>query len=342
MRRLMTLGVLAAAACGVALVAALAPSGRAAAQPQPTLVLSPSSGPCDAAVEVAGSGFPPPLASPLGPTRNTLGLYLVRPGTADISMDILNAASNQPDGTFAQWVPLHSRGCEAATLDSQAPEPTGQLLIAVTFSNPPVQPGERIPNIIAEAHYRYTTTALHVPTEALSISPASGPCNGTVDITGSGFEPGMEVQLKLARPGSDGTLGTLASAVAGADGEFVVGFALGELGCRAAQMDMVTGDRARPSLAVWAYRASSPSTPVPLAGYPTPMPVRIDTFLAGVTYAYTTTEVGGGTPPQALPATGSGSGQPSAPAPWVPLIGGVAALGLILVAASLYARRVRS
>lgn len=332
-----TVAVLLVAAGGV-----LAPAGGAAAQPQPTLVLSPASGPCDAVVEVAGSGFPPPLASPLGPTRDTLGLYLVRPGAADISMDILNAASNQPDGTFGQWLPLHNRGCEAAALDRQAQEPTGRLLIAVTFSNPPVQPGERIPDILAMAEYTYTTAAPRVPTEALSISPASGPCDGTVDITGSGFEPGMELLLKLAQPGSDGTLGTLASALPDANGRFVARFTLGELGCRAAQMDIITGDRAHPSLAVWAYRAVSPSTPVPLAGYPTPMPVAISSFLAGARYAYTTTQAGGSVSPQALPAAGTGPGGASRPVPWVPLIDAVAALGVILVAASLFGRRVRS
>ena len=40
-------------------VLALASPGRAAAQQEPTLVLTPPSGPCDALVEVKGSGFEP-------------------------------------------------------------------------------------------------------------------------------------------------------------------------------------------------------------------------------------------------------------------------------------------
>jgi hypothetical protein len=140
----------------------------------------------------------------------------------------------------------------------------------------------------------------------------------------------MDVQLKLARPGSDDTLGTLASAVAGADGEFVVGFALGELGCRAAQMNMIVGDPTRPQLGIAAYAAA----------YPTPAPGGIPPALAGDLYTYTTTEVSGSVSARALPATGSGPGDPSVPLAWLSVTAVLAGVGLILVVASLYGRRV--
>jgi hypothetical protein len=253
----------------------------------------------------------------------------------------LNAADVDRNGAFSQWVGLQHGGCDAAAVDSQAERPAGHLLIAaVSGRGAALGPGARIDGIIAVAQYTYTTAAPHVFTETLSILPTGGPCDGTVEVTGRGFEPGTEVVLKLAGPG-DVTLGTLTSALPDADGRFLADFALGEEGCRAAQGDVIAGNPARPQLTIWAERAVAPSTPVPLPGYPTPMPVRIDTSLAGVTYAYTTTEVGGRTPPQALPATGSGPGEPSAPVAWVPLIGAVATLGVILVAASLFRRRAR-
>ena len=65
------------------LMAALAPPRGAAGQPQPTMVISPSSGPCDAAIQVSGSGFPVPSA----PFHDEVWLYLVQPGTADVNAD---------------------------------------------------------------------------------------------------------------------------------------------------------------------------------------------------------------------------------------------------------------
>jgi hypothetical protein len=306
----------------VALLAALAAPDRAAAQPQPTLVLSPASGPCDATVEVTGEGFP----LPRGPLESS-ALYLVQPGTADVSMEILNPAFVDQDGTFRQWAPLWKRGCEAATLDNQAEQPNGRLLIAATssFEGPGVSPGERIPNIIAVARYTYTTTTPHVPTEALTISPSSGPCDGAVQVMGSGFEPGLDVLLKLGKPGSDDTLGTLASVTADANGGFVVAFSLGELGCRAAELNATVGDPAHPQIGIGAFHAT----------YPIP-PQGIPPVLASVSYTYTTTPAPpGGAAAQQQPTLtlipgsgpcdatvqvqGSGFPVPSGPFPYVAL-----------------------
>jgi hypothetical protein len=315
----------------VARVLPPAGDGSAVAQPQPTIVLSPASGPCDAVLEVAGRGFP---------ARIGLVLYLLEPGSVDISASALNGAEAGPDGAFSQWVGLRNGGCDAAALDSQTERPPGHLLIAAAAAAPggAVAAGDRIDGIIAGAQYTYTTTAPHVSTEALSISPASGPCDGAVTVTGSGFQPGMGVLLKLAGPG-DVTVATLTSALPDADGRFAADFTLGEAGCRAAQGDVIAGDPAHPQLMIWADRAVAPSTPTPLAAYPTPEPVAISTILASVRYAYTTAQVGGGMPPQALPATGSGPGGRSMSPVWLPLAAALGGLGLTLVVASLYRRR---
>ena len=310
-------------AMGAGGVSPVAPPA-AEAQPQPTIVLSPSSGPCDAVVEVAGGGFP---------TSAELVLYLVQPGGADVSAGALNAARVDRDGTFGQWVGLQHGGCDAAALDSQSEQPAGYLTIAAAEGGPAVQPGERVPDIMAVAQYAYTTKVAHVSTEALTISPASGPCDGTVEVAGTGFEPGAEVLLKFAGPGFDDSLGTLGSAVPDAAGRFVAQFTLGNPGCRAAQADILTRDQARaqPQITIWAERAVPPPTPVPLAGYPTPEPVVISTFLARADYAYTTTEVAGDVLPRALPATGSGPEGRSTPPAWLAFAGGFAGTALILV-----------
>jgi hypothetical protein len=254
----------------------------------------------------------------------SLGLYLLQPGTTDVNMEILNAASVQGDGSFSQSVPLSERGCEAAALDSQAEQPTGNFFIAARSGEAPVRPGERIPDIVALAAYAYTTTTPHVPTETLAISPASGPCDAMVDVRGEGFERGTEIPLDLARPNSDDVMGRLAVATADSDGKFSARVSLGDLGCDAAALD---------------DRFGSPGSPREIEIYAGSQPDVL--FVAArARYTYTTTAVS--LEPHALPSTGSGPSQPSLPLAWLALAGVLAGLGLILVIASLYRRRQRS
>jgi len=303
------------------LVAALAPPGGAAAQPQPTMVLSPASGPCDATVQASGTGFP----------VGNLVLYLVRPGTTDVNMGILNGAVVHPEGegsSLSQAVPLWNHGCEAATLDSQLAQPTGYLAIAAALAPAPgggaVQPGERIPNIIAVADYRYTTTT-PPPPPVMAISPSSGPCDGTVEVTGTGFQPDQDVSLHWAYPSSEGPEGTLTSLKADAQGAFVVQVDLGETGCAAARTYPVNSDPMPPRLRIDAEAVG--------------LPLQVGSALAHAVYTLTTTEIGA-TPPQALPATGK---ERSTPPMWLLLVGGLGAVGLLLVAGLLYrSRRLRS
>ena len=323
------------AAIGIAFLAAgglatLLPPGQAGAQQGPTIELLPPSGPCDAAIRVRGWAFERP---PPGHATRRLELHLLQPGTTNVSMDLLSSALVDRDGAFSEWVGMWKHGCEAAALDSQAEQPSGHLVIAATLSQTKLPAGEPIPDIIATAEYAYATTTPHVPTEALSISPASGPCDAAVQVTGSGFEPGMEVRLKLGRPGSDASLGTLASAVADEAGEFTVQFSLGELGCEAAELNMIVGDPTRPELAIWAYPATRP----------TPVPPGIPPVLAGVGYTFITTVPTAGPPAQTLPTTGSGPTDDGGTAAFI-IAGlvGLAAGGLLIGGACLYGRRRRT
>jgi len=299
------------------LVAALAPPGGTAAQPQPTMVLSPSSGPCDATVEANGTGF----------AVGNLGLYLLRPGTTDVNMGILNGAVVHPEGegSFSQAVPLRDHGCEAATLDSQAEQPTGYLAIAAAPGGGAVQPGERIPNIIAVAQYAYTTTTRQ-PQPTMTITPSSGPCDATVEVTGRDFPAGTAIHLDVGGGGGESTLGKLASLVTDPGGAFTLDVTLGTLGCQGAQW--VEGLGAGPKQFVIFAEREEPVIVPGQAG------------MAGAFYTYTTTVPRA---PQALPSTGSGPEERSTRPAWLVLAGALAGVGLALVAGSLYrSRRLRS
>jgi hypothetical protein len=305
----------------VALLAVGLAPPRAVAQPQPTMILSPSSGPCDGTVEVEGSGFP------VTPGQGkSLSVYLLRPGTTDVNMALLVPGYPGPDGAFSQWAGLWQHGCEAAVLDSQSDHPAGYLAIAAAPQEPTAQPGERIPNIMAVAQYTYTTTT-PPPPPVMVISPSSGPCDATVELTGTGFQPGQAISLGWAYPSSEAPLGTLASVTADAQGAFIVRLTLGETGCRAARTWPHVRDPEPPTLRIDA-EAIGP-------------PVQVGSALARAWYVLTTTDIGG-TPPQALPVTGGGPGRVSRGLPWVAVIAAVAAVGVTLVAASLVKRRTRS
>ncbi len=45
----------------------------------------------------------------------------------------------------------------------------------------------------------------------LTITPASGPCDATVTVSGTGFPADTEVFLELGRPHSGGTMGEIAA-----------------------------------------------------------------------------------------------------------------------------------
>ena len=305
-------------------VATLLPPGQAGAQQGPTIELLPPSGPCDASLEARGRGFEPPPAG-----LATRGLYLVQPGTADINMRILNAASVARDGTFTTRLGPGEPRCQAAALDSQREEPSGYLLVVVSSSGTRVEPGERIPDIVATARYEYTTTA-PPPPPIMVISPSKGPCDATVQITGRDFPPSTAIRLDVARPG-EGTLGKLTSLVTDPLGTFSVTVDLGSLGCEGARA-VEALDPASQELGVFADLGQR--VPIPGTGIPP--------ILTRTLYTYTTTAVSPEGLLASLPPTGGGPDVSSVrPGPLV-LAGALAGLGVMLVMVSLYRRRKRT
>jgi hypothetical protein len=292
------------------------------------MVLSPSSGPCDAPVEVTGSGLEDIQVPEPGPGP---ALYLLRPGTADVNVEILNGVDIYDDGTFRGSVPLWKHGCEAAVLDSQAEHPSGYLFFTLSGGGPTVQPGERIPNILAVAQYAYTTTTPQ-PQPTMTITPSSGPCDATVEITGRAFPASTAIHLDVVGGGGEATIGRLASLTTNPSGGFALSVSLGALGCEGAQW--IEGLGAGPKQ-FWIF--ADRQEPVILPGQEGIPPI-----LTRIAYTYTTTVVGGGTP-RALPSTGSGPEDQSAAPVWPALAGALAGMGLLLVAGLLYrSRRLRS
>jgi hypothetical protein len=158
------------------------------------------------------------------------------------------------------------------------------------------------------------------PQPTLTITPSSGPCDGTVEAEASGFRAGEEVPLDVGRPQSDGVIGRLVTATADSNGRFAVRLVLGDAGCDAAALqDQLGPPGSARQIEIY-------------AGF------RQDVLFvaARARYGYTTISRSTGAP-QALPNTGYGEASHSA---WrtglwaaVLLATGLAALGLSIIAA---------
>jgi hypothetical protein len=168
---------------------ALAPVDSAAAQPQPTMIISPSSGPCDATIAVSGSGFVP---------GESILLELQRP-FSDAKMGAVGSAIPDSQGNFTVNVTLGTLGCEAARLYAEFSQSRGpgQLHVVANPEAPRETPPQGIPANLAYADYRYTT-----------LSPVPGLAPSVLPPTGSGPESphGDSQQLLLITVLSAGTL----------------------------------------------------------------------------------------------------------------------------------------
>jgi hypothetical protein len=148
---------------------------------------------------------------------------------------------------------------------------------------------------------------------SMVISPSSGPCDATVEVTGTGFVPGNEIPLDLGGAYSDVPVGRLAVASARSDGQFSVQIKFGVLGCEVAARDTELGHPGEPKrLGIF-------------AGYD---PAR-GSILAEAMYSYTTTAPSIG---RALPAAGDGSAAPGRSGPTAASARAVAAGAVLLVA----------
>jgi hypothetical protein len=257
-------------------------------------------------------------------------LYLLQPGTTDVNVEILNGVDIYDDGTFRGSVPLWKRGCEAAALDSQAEHPSGHLSFALSGGGPTVQPGERIPNIIAVAQYAYATTTPQ-PQPTMTITPSSGPCDATVQITGRDFPASTAIHLDVAGGGGEATLGRLASLTTDPEGDFALSVSLGTLGCEGAQWIETLGAGPKEFM-IFAGREE----PLILPGQQ-----GLPGFLTSAAYTYTT--AGPSPAPRTLPSTGSGPREGSTPRVRLLLAAALAGVGLLVLIGLLYrSRRLRS
>jgi len=249
----------------------LAPAGGAAAQPQPqpTMVLSPSSGPCDAMVDVSGEGFEPGAEIPLD---------LANPGT-DRVMGRLAVATADSDGKFSAHVSLGHLGCDAAALHYRFGSPGSPRVIEIFAGYQP-----DVFFVAARARYWYTTTAVSPaggaaaqPQSTMVIFPAIGRCDATVEVTGQDFPPNAAIDLGVGGTDGELTMGSyLGSALSDGDGRLSQSMMLGFFGCGMAgvTIDQNRGDQ----LWVLAYVVEpGPYHPMPRT-------------LARAGYTFTTTE----------------------------------------------------
>jgi hypothetical protein len=280
--------------------------GGAQAQPEPTMVISPSSGPCDDTVEVTGRDFPP---------STSVWLAISEPGTQSNLGDLTSVVADS-EGRFSVTVALGFLGCAAAEVYERV---TGSNQIAFrAYVQEGTDSGEGIRRNLAHAPYTFTTTESTIPLSILTLSPSSGPCDATVEVRGQLFEPNSEIAIEIARPYSEGFLGTVGNIGADANGDFLASLPLGELGCEAAALEAQAdprGQRAELSICGAAYRRSYCAT-----------------------YSYTTTEVALEGPIIALPISGHGPQHGDRDGLWVALVLGLAG-GTILIAARLVTRR---
>jgi hypothetical protein len=279
--------------------------GEATAQPQPTLTITPLSGPCDATVELTGLDFPPNTAIELG-VGGTDGQLIV---------GHLGSVLSDADGHLSFSTLLGFLGCGMAGVTRE--RTAGDQLWLLGYVLEPGPSGSPTARILTRARYRFTTTQSTLPIAVLTLSPSSGPCDATLEATGTLFEPGSDVTLQVARPHSEGYMGTLGQVRADANGGFVATLTLGTLGCEAAALDAWgsgPGELKELHVCGAAYQASRCAT-----------------------YAYTTTAATPEGTPVALPRTGQGRTSPGMDVR--PLAAVAALLGVALLTAGFLAGR---
>lgn len=255
-------------------VSPLVRADRARAQPEPTLEIVPPSGPCDATLEVTGQEFPPNTAIELG--VGGIGGQSIEGRLASVFSDA--------NGHLSFNALLGFLGCGMASVTRE--RTGGDQLWLLGYAIEPGPSGRPTARILARAPYTFTTTQSTLPEAILTLSPSSGPCDATVDATGAFFEPGSNVMLQVARPHSEGFLGTVGQVSVDANGRFVTTFTFGTVGCQAAALDARANASGEPNelrVCGVAYQASRCAT-----------------------YAYSTTVGAAEGTPTALPRAGGG------------------------------------
>lgn len=131
------------------------PSRTADAQ-EPDLVLSPTSGPCDGAIDVRGEGFP---------ANKRVAISILRPHSEG-PYARLGEVPTDAGGGFAVGVTLGAAGCEVAARDDAVDDP-GEPKELFIWSN---AAGASVAKV---ARYTYTTTSIEGATVAPPVSPTA-------------------------------------------------------------------------------------------------------------------------------------------------------------------------
>ena len=272
-----------------------APAAVSRAQDGPALVLTPDSGPCDATIQVSGSGFPPDSA---------ITFSLNRPHSEG-SFASIGSTVSDAGGAFAADVTLGEVGCLVASRDDDFDDPGEPKELGVTAHV------DAAPSVGRGARYTYTTVSIAggvftataeppastgMPMQDLqfAVSPTSGPCDATISATGSGFPARSEILISLSRPASEGSIVNLTSTVTDSSGAFSVLVTLGEFGCVVARITDEFVDPGGPK-----ELGIAASTNPPGGG------IRV------VRYGYTTTSLAGEVEATSTPSA-IGTAQPSA------------------------------
>jgi hypothetical protein len=143
---------------GVALILCFAQHSGVGAQ-EPQLTLSPASGPCDAAIRVAGQGYAPAAEVTISVARpHSEGAYAS-----------LSRATADETGTFSVEVTLGEVGCEVAALDLDQDSPGEPRDLVIIAAGSPAATGS------SAAFYEYTTTSIggSEPTATVEAAAAS-------------------------------------------------------------------------------------------------------------------------------------------------------------------------
>jgi hypothetical protein len=129
----------------------------------------------------------------------------------------------------------------------------------------------------------------------LVLTPDSGPCDATIQATGSGFPPDSAITFSLNRPYSEGYFASIGSTVSDASGAFSAEVTLSEVGCTVASRDEQFDSPGDPK----EFGLTASVDAAPAVGRSTQ-------------YTYTTVSVGGSAPTAAAesPSGASGSSTP--------------------------------
>ncbi len=152
--------------------ASLSPFAIGDAQVTPSLAVAPGRGPCDEAINVMLTGFPP---------NSIVRLDVARPFSDDV-VGALDPATTDSRGSFTGQRSLGDAGCRSASIDAGIPPPSRRNAIEIFAGYDP-----DTLSVKARATYSYTTitTAPTVPPVTVTTTIAPAPAKPANESGGS-------------------------------------------------------------------------------------------------------------------------------------------------------------